>query len=44
VDAPSDAAVTGSHFLAHEAPQNFPVIRYTIFEIKNGKQKKFIKI
>jgi hypothetical protein len=44
VGVPSAAAVTGSHFLAREAPQNFPVIRYTIITIKNGRQSKFIQI
>jgi len=43
VGVPSADAVTGSHFLAREAPQNFPVIRYAIFTIKNGRQSKFIK-
>ena len=31
---PSADAVTGSHFLAREAPQSSPVIRHSILQLK----------
>jgi hypothetical protein len=40
VDVPSAAAVFGSHFLAHEAQQNFPVIRHRIIKTTNERQKR----
>jgi hypothetical protein len=42
VDVPS-AAATGSHFLVHEAPQSFPVNRYTMLKIKKEKAKEIHK-
>jgi len=30
VGVPSADAVTGSHFLAHEAPQNFPAVVWMV--------------
>lgn len=40
MDVPSAAAVFGSHFLAHEAQQNFPVIRHRIIKNTNERQKR----
>jgi hypothetical protein len=41
VDVPSAAEELGQHFLVHEVPQNFPVVRHRTFRITSERQNKY---